>query len=608
MKLLLWAFLIISIESASYAGFRPPLGAVENYGPPAPVELVRPKPVEIKSVEKKPAPPAKPEFHVDGFRGKRLWRFSKNARAMRLPTRTYSTEVRAAAVSEKYKAALTPTPYRTLRTKFQLALTKIKHPPEAPPLVSFMIWTKRIDALFGILESEYPTAVAVLWNLSESHKNPMKLQARDALFAAEGATRAGWTNTAEMAIYRATERKIFKEPRYNETLFKNIAEITDDEEARKLLQILPPGVLKDLKGNRLLYLLGNRATITDQTLVDRLDLETALTALAKENFSVSVPIFERLAVNALEETRNTALINLARISLRQNNPEKALAYYGEVKRNGINRLDVMLETAFAEYRAGDASGSLGKTVALESPYFQYGFAPDAFLLEALSRKALCDFGGAETAFQRFHLIYDEELAELRSYLSKKRNLYGSLIEAYYSPEPKRFERYLLHLPVVARRQAFIYSVNQETKTLAKIGQKKFDPQIPEGWPKFIATVQSFHAPKVKNRVAEIESYANAEMRVMVTRLEKAFSSGDLIQVDIATRATKDFTMQNALNFPISKEVTPELNGKILWPYESEVWEDELDDLRIKGDGKCANRNLASVAAEAPSSEAAPDRK
>jgi hypothetical protein len=63
---------------------------------------------------------------------------------------------------------------------------------------------------------------------------------------------------------------------------------------------------------------------------------------------------------------------------------------------------------------------------------------------------------------------------------------------------------------------------------------------------------------------------------------------ELLGLDVATGATKNFNLQSALNFPARKPASAEFDEERLhWPFEDEIWEDELDFLKMKNPSKCA---------------------
>lgn len=88
---------------------------------------------------------------------------------------------------------------------------------------------------------------------------------------------------------------------------------------------------------------------------------------------------------------------------------------------------------------------------------------------------------------------------------------------------------------------------------------------------------------------ESSAIALREANYLANRLQQTFAQTELLDLDISTMASKNFNLQSALNFPVRKpaEEAAELD-KFHWPFEQEIWEDELDYLRTKNPSKCAS--------------------
>ena len=157
----------------------------------------------------------------------------------------------------------------------------------------------------------------------------------------------------------------------------------------------------------------------------------------------------------------------------------------------------MLFRSYAEYMSGDFRGSLGKSVALQSPYFQFGFSPDIHLVEILSRKALCDFGGAEKGIARFRDLYSRELVALEHILASRirpENFYVELMDSAGLKQPMKHQRYLLQLPVMMENQRAMNQALNEFDSLDKLGVKQTIIERPKSWDELLdASRQRWHS-------------------------------------------------------------------------------------------------------------------
>jgi hypothetical protein len=252
-------------------------------------------------------------------------------------------------------------------------------------------------------------------------------------------------------------------------------------------------------------------------------------------------------------------------------------------------------------KTGLDQDSLGKAVGLESPYFQLGFAPDVYLIEILSRKALCDFGGAEGAIQRFKGSYGRELASLQQVTAEKpkpSDYYGRLISYYDEKDPLRFQRFLLHLPAVMENQQVLNEASDELDKVDNLGRRKYTVERPAGWDQFAASMKAEWNTKALALRDNSARAALSEADYLLARLKSTFAQVDLIDLDIATNATKNFNLQSALNFPVREPAEAKRDDeKLHWPFENEVWEDELEFLKMKNPSKCAQVPSESLEAQ-----------
>ena len=538
-------------------------------------------------------------------------KFSEMARALPIPSREYSTARSAEEIAARYAAALHPAPHQTIRTEYKLSLSKpakIKNPP-AP--IHYENMVKRLDAMFDGLALSFPKAIAALWELSDSRLNPEHFQARDALFAGIITRRAGWESVAGNQLEVSALKKVEKQDRYLGLLWSELQNFQSVSHIDRVIAKVNPVRVKLLspKGDKANYAMARRillgraqpslnsydfqAKIEGSVLRDKIELMRALskvrlTGAGKED---GLAALRKLEAETKGELQQESRLALARALMQKGEPQNALALYKQVEKTGLNRLEVLTEQSFAELRAGLYQDSLGKAMGLESPYFQYGFSPDVHLIEVLSRKSMCDFGGAEAGLQRFSDRYARELNGLQTVLSFKadpKKFYPELIAYHEKTEPMRFQRYLLRLEPVMENQKVLVEANSELKKIDAIGVKKYTGVRPANWDQFALSMRKSWEARADALKANSARTALAEADYMVKRLKHTFGQAELLGLDIATAASKNYNLQSALNFPVRKLASAELEkDKFHWPFEDEIWEDELDYLKMKNPSKCA---------------------
>lgn len=541
-----------------------------------------------------------------------LHNFSRQARMQTLPSRTYTDVVRSAEIASRYAPALAPKPHRTIRTSLHLQIEKTAKITNPPSPIQYENMVKRLDALFAGLDLHYAAGVLSLWQLSVQPNNK-PFQARDALFAGILSRRAGWEAAAGNLMEDGAKKRLDKEGRYLGILWKELdAFETTSHIDRVIASVNPLRVkLEAPAGDKANYamarrLLAGRAhpALSVDTLRDRigntsyrerLEMIRALSHLRakKGDKALALDTLKRLEAEGQEDLREDARLALARAKLQRGETQESLDLYRRVTKTGQNRLAVLGEQSYAEYRAGLPQESLGKAMGLQSPYFQYGFAPDIHIVEILSRKALCDFGGAEAGIQRFQERYGRELNALQQLLAKRTDpkaFYEELIAFHGKADPQRFERFLLNQAKVMENQKVMNAALTELDKIDQLGTRRhMQVARPAGWEEFAAAMRSGWATKAGSLKVESARAALAEVEYMVSRLKQTFGQIELLSLDVATGATKNYNLQSALNFPVRKLASVEVDQeKLHWAFEDEIWEDELDYLKMKNPSKCAN--------------------
>ncbi len=555
---------------------------------------------------------------LKGSNRAQIYSFLHHARSLTVPVHAFSTDVRALGIAKQYQAALSPTPYHSFRTAYRLSIAKIGKIPAPPVIASYENMVKRIDSLFLGLELHYPKAVLGLWQLAESASNPRSFQARDALFAGILSERAGWEAPASLLLAESAVKRADLEERYLRLLWNQLETVKNPSHIENIVAKVNPHRVREIspEGDKANFAMAKRMVferprppfalnpppdsfmqnIHGAALRDRFSLLTLLGMIRSPRESKRKEAMESLKKLEAEGdpgVKQESRLALARGLLQSGASGQALELYKTVEKNGKNRLEVLAEQTYAEYMSGNFQDSLGKTIAMESPYFRYGFAPDVHLVEILSRKALCDFGGAEAGVQRLADRYRRELAALENTLAIQQHrtalaYYDELVSYHALEQPLRYQRFLLQLSPVMENQKTMNQALGDLKNIADLGIRHKLPERPAGWDAFAASMQERWGSRAKELRAHSAETAIQEMAYMAKRLRHTFAQVELLDLDISTSAAKTYNLQSALNFPAHSPVEAEADiEKLRWPFENEIWADEIDFMKAKNPTKCA---------------------
>lgn len=570
---------------------------------------------EMITIHRDPLPP----IQVQGRNRAQVHNFSRTARSLAIPAREYTELARGQAVHARFAFALTPPIHQPIRTPLNLRLEAHHRIRLAPAGYHYDNMVKRVDALFRGLELEYPPAVQALWELSRAKNNPRRLQGRDALFAGILTQRAGWESLSANLLHDSLDRRVDAEARYAQILWDTLDTYASVGQVDRVIANVKPAYVKlhNPVGDQANYSMLRRVLSQKEAGVLRAeDLETRLVSPAyqqrvqllhalaglqakekSEQRSRALASLNQLEANGVPEVQGDARLALARALLREGESGRSLDLYRAVKKDGRNRLEVLAEQAYAELKTGNQQEGLGKAVALQSPYFRFGFAPDVHLVEVVARKSMCDFGGAEAGLQRFQSIYAPELAALQQ-LSTRENVdsfYEELVSYHGLAEPRRYQRYLLHVPAVMENQKMMNGALGDLEKADLVGRVRKSQERPAGWENFLGDMKSNWQKYARTLRRESAAVALAEAAYLAQRLRATFGQAELLGLDLATAATRNFNLQSAMNFPVRRPAAVEDNNQFYWPFEQEIWEDELDFLKMKNPSKCAAAQAAPVA-------------
>ncbi len=117
---------------------------------------------------------------------------------------------------------------------------------------------------------------------------------------------------------------------------------------------------------------------------------------------------------AVRRIRGQALHALGRLLYEQKRYIAAYETLGKIPRNTELVSEILLERAWAKFKAGDPHRAMGLLYALDAPVFRTLFAPEKFTLRGLIYKQFCHFRAAKLAARRFKESYTETVEKVRN--------------------------------------------------------------------------------------------------------------------------------------------------------------------------------------------------
>lgn len=111
---------------------------------------------------------------------------------------------------------------------------------------------------------------------------------------------------------------------------------------------------------------------------------------------------------------------LGRIYYEQGRFREAIQQYRSVGRNGLNFYDALFEQSWAFFMGGYPMHALGALYAVESPFFEDVFNPEAPMLRALVHYWLCRYDDSRDGLADFSEKYAKDVEKLDEFLKRKR--------------------------------------------------------------------------------------------------------------------------------------------------------------------------------------------
>ncbi len=278
-------------------------------------------------------------------------------------------------------------------------------------------------------------------------------------------------------------------------------------------------------------------------------------------------IFEALASQDVHDAELQKRVNLtlARLEFEAGEYKKALERYERVPMPLEKRGPILLERAWSHYQLGELSKALGLLAALEAPVYRDYDDPEKYTLRALMFRDVCHFEAAHRAVVDFRRAYGPAI----------KNIYGRAD----LPTDETFRALALKNPNVAERAAFVDALAREKDSLKT---KAPGDWRDDGLKDHLLTMYELKLEEAKRRLdLALEEYTE--------------EIGNLLLESEEQMNVLDYEIELARNRR-AKTKPPELSELVIdvpwtstvqyYGYDTEFWNDELEDLRVIIEDKC----------------------
>ena len=264
-----------------------------------------------------------------------------------------------------------------------------------------------------------------------------------------------------------------------------------------------------------------------------------------------------------DDVRRDALTSLARLSMQSGDYATGLERFERVREELPNAPELLLEIAWAHYYKGDPRRALGYLLALDAPMYSALIAPERYILEALTLRALCQFGPAREATNRLKERYQRALSDLYSGVPPERS--SALRAAAGTRDTLR------------GASRFLEQLKAERTLLTTLS-----PKLGEG---LTAALREVYERGVASAEAQLEGATRREANTLAQELLSADEAVRLIAHELAV------ALLRGRQPPIGRPPVPPLEEagrreQGVFRFTGEFWTDELDELVVAAEDRC----------------------
>jgi tetratricopeptide (TPR) repeat protein len=331
---------------------------------------------------------------------------------------------------------------------------------------------------------------------------------------------------------------------------------------------------------------------------------TGLVQVQFKMFKSAVESFQS-AITIAERTKSDpAIIDLsymalARIAYEAGSYDAAVFYYKKVPKDSPRIRQVFYELAWTYLMKGDYSRTFGVLQALHTPFFQYTFYPDLWIIEARAFSDLCRYEQAKKALEMHDSEVGAYMEPLKRFIAQQQapeDFYNNFVASVNGGEVKERLPEKLTYPVLGNVE--FYNVYRTIKQIEKeIGEfQRHQGELGQFGAQMLVKLEVLR----KERIFEAGVKIQQILRDMDDVLAQAQLHQTEIEVDINSAAIEFETREarRLAGAEVEEEkqesaVKPKASvviggDTVVWPFEGEYWFDEFPYYRGLVTSRCGS--------------------
>lgn len=283
--------------------------------------------------------------------------------------------------------------------------------------------------------------------------------------------------------------------------------------------------------------------------------------------------------------KDLVALNTARSFYAAENYPRAIQAYAMVSRGSEFWPQAQFERAWAHFRIDDLNGTLAVLYSLDTPFFEEWYFPEADLLRIYSMFLMCKFPQANVEIDAFRSGYKDTYTALQAWSGKNPQETFELVRTFVEtgkvdPLPYAILRPYAEEERILSTIAAVDSANDELKRMKNVAANPFTEAAQEWVTLRKNQLIRAEGKRIRDRIAEQE----AQIGTMLADTE-------IFTLDILRMKTMLY--EQAANTGMSLDAARTVKreerlrkGWREWPFEGEIWADELGYYRVEAAPEC----------------------
>lgn len=268
---------------------------------------------------------------------------------------------------------------------------------------------------------------------------------------------------------------------------------------------------------------------------------------------------------AVRKLRGKAMHSNARLLFEQKSFNEAYNILTKIPKGTEDESEILLERAWAKYKAGDPHRAMGLVYAMDAPAYRKLFAPEKFLLRGLIFRRFCHFSEAKQAVREYKNLFSEALLKVKEgkSLAKIAEIRDAGRRRGLAKKLYQFQQLLTQENTWLAAKESVWQENGLLENLRNLYQRKLK-QITDELNRAL-----------ENSTKEVgEEMLNAEEQMNLFEYEIGQSIFQRVSENKEGQLRK-----YSPKVPLSSE-------RVYYPFNGEYWSDELRNYRFNLEDRC----------------------